>query len=944
VKKNLANIYFDINTNYINEFFGSVLELPDFIQVYSIDKNFNLVLFNENYKIHIKENFGIEIKKGDCLTDLFKQFHDISKEKKILENAFQGNEFSQVGNFKIENEIYYYKDIYKPVKNAEGEVIGVTVFYTDITSKKRNQIVLEVLLNISEKANEYENLNEFIGFIRKELSKLLDTTNFFVALYDSNSGKYSFPFFVDEFDEIDTLMKYDLSRSATDYVRRTGRPLFINREISQKLVAENKIEIIGTASPSWIGLPLITEKGTIGVLVAQNYKREEDIHSKYLEIMEFVSDHIAQAVERKQSEDKMKKIANELQYAQAIAKLGRCEIDLENSSVKMSHEAKKIFGFDEEIENFTLSDIKKTILGDSKAIYLKLLKPQNNLEVNELNFKIVNIKTQSVVYVNTKSKLNFDNSNNKSKKLVVMIQDITQQERDKLELKLAKEKSELADKLKSAFLANMSHEIRTPMNAILGFSKLLVQEHLPKDKRETYAGYINSSGNNLMQLINDIIDVAKIEAGQLTIDKSFFSVNRLLDELYATTDYQRTSLKKFDIDLSLNIPEGNDIELFSDSERLKQIMINLIGNAIKFTEKGRIEFGYMLNNNDEIIFYVQDTGPGIPKEKEDIIFSRFGQIIDNEIIHPGGTGLGLSITKNLVELLGGNIYMDSIIGKGAKFSFNIPLVYKNIEKQEINKIRIDEKQPSKSKILLVEDNLQNRTLVQDIISGNTSHKLEFAETGEEAKKMFLENEYDLIFMDIKLPDIDGNEVTKFIRKKEKPGNRIPIIALSAHAMLEMQDKAFEAGVDEFISKPFIFEQFMQILNHYLTINEETKNLKKIQMKESSFKYIDLSILAPLYVSKPEKLKFIVEQYAKTITENLLKLKTFIDQKETDKLKVSAHSLKSSFAYLGLNNASEIAKEIEVNNQDLSHADKKFKEANIIWEQAVVEIEQYLKNE
>ncbi len=934
-----------LEDNALKHYLAILVEMPGNIQLYAIDKNFKYILFNNAYKKYLIETFDITINIGDSVLDVFKDYEDINKEKKLLEKSLSGAEFSQIGNYSLDNKIFYYKDIYKPVKNFKNEVIGVVVYYTDITPRKKNERILNVLLNISESGSSYDNLSDYLEFIRNQLGKIIDTTNFFVALYDKATKKYTFPYFIDEYDNIDTFSSYDLSQSATDFVRRKGKPFFMNSKITKKLVKKGGFKIIGTPSPFWIGIPLKTESGTIGVMVTQNYHVKTDMPTKNFEIMEFVSDHVARAVELNKAQYSMKKVTRELQYAQSIAKLGRCEIDKNTNEVILSNEAKRIFGFSLKQEHFDIKDIGEIIIDNSKEVLLKLLKPEKE-GINEFAFKIFNKKIQKIVYINIMSKIEYF-TKDVNGKIRAMIQDITKQEEDKRELELAKEKAEQSDKLKSAFLANMSHEIRTPMNAILGFSKLLTQEHLPKETREKYADYINRGGQNLMQLINDIIDVAKIEAGQLTIQKEYCDINIILDEILESFNQQKVIMQKEHISLILNKETENELILFTDPVRFRQIIINLVGNALKFTNEGSINFGYKTHKNKDINFYVKDTGPGIPEDKENIIFSRFGQIIDSEIVHPGGTGLGLSITQNLVNLLGGRINLLRNEEEGAHFTFNLPFDTTKYKTRKTNKkenINYTLKKDVTYNILLVEDNGVNRTLVKDIISANTNNIiLDYAETGLIAKQKAIKNKYDLIFMDIKLPDIDGYEVTKYIRENEEGDTQTPIIALSAHAMKEFKEKAYKSGMNHFLSKPFIFDDFLQVIKKYTNKQVSKTTKKNIKMTNKEYSVIDLSILTSLYANNPERLKTIIGLYKTTIDDLLAKTNNFIQNSESEKLKVSAHSLKSSLGYLGIEKLAIKAKEIEHNNTDLDFATKAIKEINTKWEQAIIELNDFLSN-
>jgi hypothetical protein len=247
-------------------------------------------------------------------------------------------------------------------------------------------------------------------------------------------------------------------------------------------------------------------------------------------------------------------------------------------------------------------------------------------------------------------------------------------EEQKIELKKAKKKAEESDRLKSTFLANMSHEIRTPMNGIMGFASMLQKKHYEPAERKKYLKIIHDSSSHLLQIINDIVDVSKIEANQLTLKPTTFRLNDVLQQLYETYKAEMQQNKKNHIALNLDVDLSlKQSWITADVNRLKQILYNLLGNAVKFTDKGSIRFGYQQKNPDNLLFYVSDTGIGITDDKKDQIFSRFAQAGEPVHTEYGGTGLGLTITKNLVEMMGGKIWVESQPGQGTTFYFTLPV-------------------------------------------------------------------------------------------------------------------------------------------------------------------------------------------------------------------------------------------------------------------------------
>ena len=395
--------------------------------------------------------------------------------------------------------------------------------------------------------------------------------------------------------------------------------------------------------------------------------------------------------------------------------------------------------------------------------------------------------------------------------------DISDRKEAENELRKAKNKAEESDRLKSAFLANMSHEIRTPMNSILGFSELLREKSDDEKAREKYINIINQKGNHLLQIINDIIDISKIEAGQLNIKKHNFNLNELINDLFETYRAELNSNDKDSIELIPHyVLPKNYSEIFSDRTRLYQILSNLLSNAVKFTEKGSIEFGYTIKDKKYLEFFVKDTGIGIPKDKLNTIFERFTQSFQKGKKLYGGTGLGLAVCKGLVELLDGRIWVESAEEKGSAFYFSIE--FENVlSKEESAKKAVTIKTASwkGKKILLVEDDEFSIAYFSEIIK-KTGAELIIATDGKKALELFSDgNNIDLVLLDIQLPEMDGYEVAQKIRKSNK---NIPIIAQTAYAMIEDKQKSIEAGCNDYITKPIRKADFISLSSKYLFPN------------------------------------------------------------------------------------------------------------------------------
>lgn len=396
-------------------------------------------------------------------------------------------------------------------------------------------------------------------------------------------------------------------------------------------------------------------------------------------------------------------------------------------------------------------------------------------------------------------------------------------ERRKLikELLQAKESAEESDRLKSSFLANMSHEIRTPMNGILGFSELLKSPNLSGDKQQKYIEIIEESGKRMLNIINDIIDISKIEAGLMCVEFKESNINEQIEYIY-TFFKPEVEAKGMQIFFK-NTLQAREATIKTDREKLFAILTNLVKNAIKFTKEGSIEFGYVLKMNNETVnpsqnavleFYVKDTGIGIPKDRQEAIFERFIQAdIINKMARQGA-GLGLSITKAYVEMLGGKIRVESEEGIGSIFYFTLPYNVELKEKKSIKNIEVTDSSENlikNLKILIAEDDEASEMLISINIS-EFSNEIIKAKTGTEAVEICRNNpDIDLILMDIQMPVMNGYEATQQIRQFNKD---VVIIAQTAYGLFGDREKALDAGCDDYISKPIKKIELQALIQKY----------------------------------------------------------------------------------------------------------------------------------
>tara|TARA_R110001583_G_scaffold103863_3_gene251157 strand:- start:44375 stop:48454 length:4080 start_codon:yes stop_codon:yes gene_type:complete len=560
----------------------------------------------------------------------------------------------------------------------QGNNSAIHMVVRDITEKIKQDALEDVLYNISKTALTISDFKKFSLFVRNELHKIIDTSNFYIALYNEETDMITTPVFVDDREEVE---EFSAKKSLTGQVIKTKKSLILTKKDHLNLINKGVVDLIGSAAEKWVGVPLLIQNKCIGAIVVQSYDNEYAYTENDVQLLEFVADQISTTILRKNAEN-----------------------DLKNALAK------------------------------------------------------------------------------------------------------AKE----SDRLKSSFLANMSHEIRTPMNGIIGFSEFFLDQNLTPENRNKYAKIIINSSKQLLSIVNDILDISKIEAGEIKLNYESVHINKLLNELY-----EFYTPKAQENNLLLNCAKGlenNQSVIEIDKLKLYQVLNNLLSNAFKFTDEGSIEFGYKLEEN-KLLFYVKDTGVGIEEKLQDQIFDRFIQANIDLVKKHKGTGLGLAISKKFIELFNGEIWLDST-NKGSTIYFTIPylksktkLITSYIEEQK-PKIQVEKQELT---ILVAEDEIYNMMYINELFS-KSNFKIIEAENGEEAVKLSLSNsEIDLVLMDIKMPIMDGNEAMIKI-KKVKP--LLPIIALSAFAMESDKKAALNNGFDAYLTKPIDKKLLFSIIGKY----------------------------------------------------------------------------------------------------------------------------------
>lgn len=463
-------------------------------------------------------------------------------------------------------------------------------------------------------------------------------------------------------------------------------------------------------------------------------------------------------------------------------------------------------------------------------------------------------------------------------------------------LEQAKIKADIAGKIKEQFLANMSHEIRTPLNSIIGFSNLAHKTNLDGVQRD-YISFIKSSSENLLYIINDILDFSKLEAGKLQISKAPFNLKDICHFIEMLFQVQLSTKK---IHFSYQIEENIPLNLTGDDDRLKQILTNLVSNAIKFTGTGgnislRLN---LIKQEDETVFIqfaIKDTGIGIPEDKLKTIFERFEQADSATTRKYGGTGLGLSIVKQLVTLQNGTVDVHSTINAGSEFIVTIPYSINRMANSENNDKKdtpIVKQFNTAANILIAEDNKMNQMLLKFLFQ-NWGIKITLAADGKEAIDYLQKNEYDLILLDIQMPNVDGYGVAQWIRNTQK--SNVPIIAMTAHTMPTEIEKSKEAGMNDYLSKPLIEERVIELFNLYIPQLPNNTIVKKMNTT-----YVDLNNIIKLVGDEPAIIKELLGHFTKHYPEEVAQLEATYNSKDMEQLYTIAHNLKTTVTSLKTN--------------------------------------------
>jgi len=604
----------------------------------------------------------------------------------------------------------------------------------------------------------------------------------------------------------------NLYRSDDTFVMRTKQSKLKYQEPQDKpdgsvmWLETNKIPLLDK-SGNVIGLLGTYEDITDRKLAEQKIKKQsEEIQQKNRELRKHIS-------ELKKATSLIIQSQKKLNKAQEISNSGSWSWNFETNMIEFSENGRRLLGLDKSYLKLEIDKLRSFIHPDDlKEFIARIRKSLEEDTPFDFEFRIIK-PDKSEWYAHAVGSLIKDIKGD-LKTFEGQFSDITQRKQFEMELIVAKERAEESDRLKSAFLANMSHEIRTPMNAIIGFTQLLADPNILDNKKEEFIKIITHNGQTLVRLIDDIIDIARIEAGRLTINKSECHLNVLLPELQKQYLEIVQTIGKKNIDIILDIP-SEKIICYTDSFRLRQVLSNLIDNAIKFTTEGYIEIGLKKADDNNLLFYVRDTGIGIPEDKIGLIFDRFMQAEEADTRSYGGTGLGLTISQNLVRMLNGEIKVESKQGAGSIFYFTLPLPMREIVQpepvQKDNLQDYDNKWKDK-RFIVAEDDKYNFRIIEELLR-RTGVKIIHAWNGKEVlEHLNTETRFDLILMDIRMPVMNGLIAAEEARKIQPD---IIIIAQTAYANEEDKRLCIESGCNDYVSKPIDKNQLLNTIQKSL---------------------------------------------------------------------------------------------------------------------------------
>ncbi len=676
----------------------------------------------------------------------------------------------------------------------------------------------QALLEIMEGLASTPDPREFLKLVHASLKRVLYAESFFALIGDPRTGLFESLYAVDQHDEVPS--RVDLARGLGAYVVRTGEALIVTPEVAADLARRGEVDRVGTPSASWLGAPLKKGARTIGVMAVQDFGTPGRYSEKDRVFLSSVAAQVGLAVERQTSRQVLLENEALLREAQRMAHVGVWELDLGRSRLSLSDEGYRILGLEPQAGGADPGVLSAAVRPDDRERVNRAYRRSLSTDApQEADHRLL-LPDGSVRWVKTRWQ-NELGKDGRTVRTTGTFQDLTEQllAREAKSLAEAKEAAEASNRAKSVFLASMSHEIRTPMNAILGFSQLLLDDAGLDARQRGQLESIRRGGEHLLGLINDVLEMSKIEAGRVTASMAETDLANLVWDLESM--FQLRAAEK-----GLFLKVGREASLprhvETDETKLRQILINLMGNAVKFTAKGGVELRLRAEPGPDtglrLVVEVEDSGPGIAGEDLPRLFQRFEQTRTGREASTG-TGLGLAISQGFARLMGGDITVKSRPGAGSTFTLSLPVTPLAtpgpaawVEPRRVIGLPPGE---TRRRVLVADDISENRELLEQML-GRVGFEVRTANDGAQALELFSAWRPDLVLMDLRMPGMDGLSTIRAIRAAEK-GGRVPIVAVTASVFEEDRREVESAGGDDFVSKPFRVAELLRVVGSNLGV-------------------------------------------------------------------------------------------------------------------------------